>query len=248
MVFCVIKKHDVPKQAFWLVKHMLSFSFILFVLFVLTAKLCYKCKLIKEYSAPKIMATLRPGEIARYCDVHQRTVSRWIAQGRLKGYKLPGRGNYRVLIPDFVLFLKHQDMPIPDDFATYDETTAIVGTSVKRILIIDDEAEIRNAIRRVLRPSGFDIISAADGFQAGVKLLSEKPDLITLDLSMPKLDGYEVLQFIQQQPSMRHIKIVVISGLSKNDLDKALGLGADLALPKPFDNERLRHAVTQLLD
>ena len=194
------------------------------------------------------MKTLRPGEIAQYCDVHQRSVSRWIAQGRLKGYKLPGRGNYRVLLNDFILFLQQQNMPIPDDFTSVEGNASDTVSNVKRILIIEDELEVRNAIRRVLRRSDFEFISAADGFQAGVKILSGKPDLVTLDLSMPKLDGYEVLQFIRQQPEMAHIKIVVISGLSEYGLNKALDLGADVALSKPFDNEHLRGVVSQLLN
>lgn len=194
------------------------------------------------------MKTLRPGEIAHYCDVHQRTVSRWIAQGRLKGYKLPGRGNYRVLLNDFILFLQQQNMPIPDDFASVEGSASTTVANVKRILIIEDELEVRNAIRRVLRHSSFEITSAADGFQAGVKILSGKPHLVTLDLSMPKLDGYEVLQFIRQQPEMAHIKIVVISGLSEYGLNKALDLGADVALSKPFDNVQLRDVVSQLLN
>lgn len=193
------------------------------------------------------MKTLRPGEIAQYCDVHQRTVSRWIAQGQLKGYKLPGRGNYRVLLNDFILFLQKQKMPIPDDFITDADANAAQHTSIKRILIIDDETEVRNAIRRVLIPCGHDIITAQDGFQAGIKILTAKPDLVTLDLSMPGLDGYEVLQFIRQQPETADIKIVVISGLSDSGLNKALELGADAALSKPFDNEQLRDVVRKLL-
>ncbi|WP_027671848.1 response regulator [Rheinheimera baltica] len=193
------------------------------------------------------MKTLRPGEIAQYCDVHQRTVSRWIAQGQLKGHKLPGRGNYRVLLNDFILFLQQQNMPISDDFIKANREEADQEISTKRILIIDDEPEIRNAIKRVLLPCGHDIIFTADGFQAGVKILSTKPDLVTLDLSMPGLDGYEVLQFIRQQPETTNIKIVVISGLSDVGLTKALSLGADVALSKPFDNTHLRDVVNKLL-
>lgn len=228
-----------------MVQHFLVFSF---VLFVSIDNLCYNTQIIKLYGGIQFMRTLRPGEIAQYCDVHQRTVSRWIAQGRLKGYKLPGRGNYRVLLNDFILFLQQQNMPIPNDFVSGEGVATNTVANAKRILIIDDESEIRNAIRRVLRPGGFDIIAAADGFQAGVKILSAKPDLVTLDLSMPGLDGYEVLQFIRQQPEMAHIKIVVISGLSQFDLNMALDLGADVALSKPFDNEQLRNVVNKLLN
>lgn len=193
------------------------------------------------------MKTLRPGEIAQYCDVHHRTVSRWIAQGQLKGHKLPGRGNYRVLLSDFLLFLQKQNMPIPDDFMPENVSGSASNSSKKHILVIDDEAEVRNAIRRVLLPTGYTIINASDGFQAGVKILSEKPDLVTLDLSMPGLDGYEVLQFIRQQPETAHIKIVVVSGLADAGLKKALDLGADAALSKPFENADLVQIVTNLL-
>jgi two-component system response regulator VicR len=189
------------------------------------------------------MKTLRPSDIAQYCDVHQRTVSRWIAQGRLKGHKLPGRGNYRVLLDDFIVFLQTQKMPMPEELLSQTNPIDSVKELPKRILIIDDEIEIRNAIRRVLIPSAYEFSFASDGFQAGVKVLSDKPDLVTLDLSMPGLDGFEVLQFIRQQPELNHLKILVVSGLSEIELQKALDLGADAVLPKPFDNEQLRAAV-----
>ncbi|MEH6734871.1 MULTISPECIES: response regulator [unclassified Shewanella] len=197
------------------------------------------------------MKTLRPSVIAQYCDVHHRTVSRWISQGRLKGHKLPGRGNYRVLLDDFILFLQQQKMPMPEELMSYCEdieTDSDSGSaSPKRILIIDDETEIRNAIRRVLSSSGYYFSFAADGFHAGVKLLSDKPDLITLDLAMPSLDGFEVLQFIRQQPELAELKILVLSGLSEHELQKALDLGADAVLSKPFDNDKLRSLVNSLL-
>ncbi|MGI2169933.1 response regulator [Shewanella sp. MF05960] len=195
------------------------------------------------------MKTLKPSEIALYCDVHQRTVSRWIAQGQLKGHKLPGRGNYRVLLSDFILFLQTQNMPMPTELLsnTNQDEEAVDTTSNKRILIIDDETEIRNAIRRVLAKGGYVIDTATDGFQAGVKVLRDKPNLITLDLSMPGLDGFDVLTFIRAQPEIADIKIVVISGLSDTELQKALVLGANAVLPKPFENTQLISTINNLL-
>ena len=195
------------------------------------------------------MKTLKPNEIAQYCDVHQRTVSRWIAQGQLKGHKLPGRGNYRVLLSDFILFLQTQNMPMPAELITHSsvEQNSVDAALQKRILIIDDETEIRNAIRRVLVKKGFVIDIAADGFQAGVKILRDKPHLITLDLSMPGLDGFDVLTFIRAQPELADIKIIVISGLSDPQLQKALELSANAVLPKPFDNTQLISTINNQL-
>lgn len=199
------------------------------------------------------MKTLKPGEIAAYCDVHQRTVSRWIANGQLKGHKLPGRGNYRVLLDDFVRFLKQQQMPMPTelqqhqtDATSVDEQSPDQSLS-DRILVIDDELSYRNAIRRVLFSAGYQLDFAADGFQAGVKIMSAKPDLITLDLSMPGLDGFEVLKFIREQPELAAVQILVISGLEQTELEKAKQLGANAVLAKPFENEKLLQLVQQLL-
>jgi two-component system response regulator VicR len=199
------------------------------------------------------MKTLKPGEIAAYCDVHHRTVSRWIANGQLKGHKLPGRGNYRVLLDDFVRFLQQQQMPMPLELQQHQFGAAMVEETIPaqslmdRVLVIDDELSYRNAIRRVLFGAGYQLEFAADGFQAGVKIFSAKPDLITLDLSMPGLDGFEVLKFIREQPELAAVRILVISGLEQTELDKARQLGADAVLAKPFENEKLLQLVQQLL-
>ena len=204
-------------------------------------------KLLEQESR---MKTLKPGEIAAYCDVHHRTVSRWIANGQLKGHKLPGRGNYRVLLDDFIRFLQQQQMPMPQDLLDAGQPlqSAVHHAALSaRILVIDDEPAYRNAIRRVLFGAGYQLDFAADGFQAGVKISTGKPDLITLDLSMPGLDGFEVLSFIRQQPELSAVRILVISGLGADALAQAQALGADATLPKPFDNDQLLLQVQQLL-
>ena len=196
------------------------------------------------------MKTLKPGEIAAYCDVHHRTVSRWIANGQLKGHKLPGRGNYRVLLDDFIRFLQQQNMPMPPDLIEPGpaiESPEPEAALAERVLVIDDEPAYRNAIRRVLFGAGYQLEFAADGFQAGVKISNWKPDVITLDLSMPGLDGFEVLSFIRQQPELAAVRILVISGLGAEELARARALGADATLAKPFDNDELLRQVQQLL-
>jgi len=199
------------------------------------------------------MKTLKPGEIAAYCDVHHRTVSRWISNGQLKGHKLPGRGNYRVLLEDFLRFLHVQQMPMPEEFQQHQAQITMAEEPVPeqvladRVLVIDDELSYRNAIRRVLFGAGYQLDFAGDGFQAGVKIFSTKPNLITLDLSMPGLDGFEVLKFIRAQPELSAVRILVISGLDQAELDKAKQLGANAVLAKPFENEQLLQLVQQLL-
>ncbi|WP_333608454.1 response regulator [Arsukibacterium sp.] len=193
------------------------------------------------------MKTLKPGEIATYCDVHHRTVSRWIANGQLKGHKLPGRGNYRVLLDDFLLFLHKQNMPLPEAFESYDKPNKGELQHQCSILIIDDESAYRQAIRRILQPEGYSIMMANDGFQAGLLIMQHKPDLITLDLAMPGLDGFEVLSFIREQPELSKVKVLVISGMDRAQLAKAQQVGADAVLSKPFENNELIQLVNSLL-
>lgn len=183
-----------------------------------------------------MLKTLKPSEIASYCDVHQRTVSRWINTGELKGHKLAGRGNYRVQINDFIEFLVKQGMPVPQSLS-----------NKPQVLIIDDEANVRSVIKRVLKRSGFDTVEAAGGFEAGVLMNQRKPELITVDLSMPGLSGIDVIHFIRSQDDLKDIKILVISGMPEAQLIDAVDAGADGYVCKPFSNDTLITHVNNLL-
>lgn len=185
------------------------------------------------------MKTFSTGEIAKFCDVNLRTVIRWIEKGELDGFKLPGRGNNRVTEQGFLDFLQKHNMPIPED---------LKGSlpDKKGILIVDDEASIAKAIHRVLKGAGYQTTLAFDGFSAGSKLMQEKPELVTLDLSMPGLDGYDVIKFIRKTSEINDTKILVISALDQSKLEEAINCGADSYLQKPFANSELLRIVEQL--
>jgi excisionase family DNA binding protein len=184
------------------------------------------------------MKTLTSGEIATYCDVNLRTVIRWIESGKLKGFKLPGRGNNRVLVEDFIEFLERHEMPIPD---------ALKGTVIPSILIVDDELPVAKSIQRVARRAGFDSYIATGGFQAGIMLSQYEPKVMTLDLSMPGMDGYSVIDFTRDQEKYKSLKIVVISALDEASLERALEIGADATLQKPFSNHDLTMVLEQFM-
>ena len=179
---------------------------------------------------------LTTGEIARYCGVNFRTVIRWIERGQLKAYQLPGRGDNRVAIQDFLDFLAEHKMPIPDDFAHHR----------RRVLIVEDEPHMSKSIQRVLQREGFETLVASDGFRAGTLLGTFAPSVMTLDLKIPGLSGLDVLTFVRSTQGLENVKILVVSAMPKEDLEQALATGADDMLQKPFTNEELLEKVTNL--
>lgn len=185
------------------------------------------------------MKTFTTGEIAGFCDVNLRTVIRWIEKGELKGFKLPGRGNNRVTAEAFSEFLHRYDMPVPEELLAY--------LSEPCILIVDDEEPVAKAIQRVLKHAGYKTKLALDGFTAGSYLVKERPVLMTLDLSMPGLDGYDVIRFVRNSPDICDTKILVVSALEDASLQKAISYGADAYLRKPFENAELSHVVESLM-
>ncbi len=180
---------------------------------------------------------LTTGDIAKHCGVNFRTVIRWIERGRLKAYQLPGRGDNRVRAEDFMVFLRDNQMPVPAEFLD----------KQRRVLVVEDDPVMARAIERVLKRAGYETRTAMDGFRAGVLLGDFQPSVVTLDLRLPGLGGLEVLKFIRSTEHFSNVRILVVSGMPQDELNKALQTGADDILGKPFDNEILLKKVEQLV-
>jgi len=103
----------------------------------------------------------------------------------------------------------------------------------KKILVIEDEATLQKALTTILVQEGFDVHSSLDG-ENGYKAASTfEPDLILLDLILPKMDGYEVLANLKKEEKTKNIPIIILTNLgSVNDVQKALDLGATTYLVK----------------
>lgn len=131
-------------------------------------------------------------------------------------------------------------MPIPSKMPST-STKAIESDdqSRARVLIVDDDLDMALAIQRVIRSQKMQSDIALDGFEAGHKLCEFKPNIVTLDLHMPGMDGYRVIEAVRNQCSGPSIHIIVISGLPERKIQRALTKGANQLLCKPFDNETL---------
>lgn len=104
---------------------------------------------------------------------------------------------------------------------------------MEKILFIEDESVLQKTFEKTLRSEGYEMLSALDG-EAGFNLAKrEKPDLILLDLILPKLNGFEVLKKLKEDPETKEIPVIILTNLERmTDIDKALELGATTYLVK----------------
>jgi DNA-binding response OmpR family regulator len=118
----------------------------------------------------------------------------------------------------------------------------------KKVLIVDDEPNIVAALEFLLQKNGCAVKIAANGEDALAQLDAFKPDLVLLDVMMPKVSGYEVCQRMRAQPQWRHIKIVMLSAKGREvEVSKGMSLGADLYVTKPFSSTELVATIDNLL-
>jgi len=178
-------------------------------------------------------AVFTTGDVARHTGVNFRTVIRWIERGELQGYKLPGRGDHRVTLSALLEFMHIHNIPIPEEFLP----------KQKKALVVDDDPAMAKSLVRLLKRHGWQTQVALDGFEAGLALGQFQPSLMTLDLKMPYMDGFKVLQLTRDKFSLESLRILVVSAQGTEDLNKALFNGADGVLEKPFENEQFLKVI-----
>jgi DNA-binding response OmpR family regulator len=120
---------------------------------------------------------------------------------------------------------------------------------MSKLLIIEDDAVLRKALSEYLESEGFEVITAEDGEVGESLATTEKPDLILLDIVLPKKDGYQVLREVKANPETTHIPIVLLTNLgSVDDVEKALELGATTYLVKSdYRLEEITEKIKEIL-
>ena len=120
--------------------------------------------------------------------------------------------------------------------------------SKKKILLVDDEKDMVYAVQLQLETGGYEVISAGDGQEGLEKARQEKPDLIILDLMLPKLDGYKVCRMLKFDEKYKSIPIIMFTARIQQ-ADEKLGyeVGANAYLTKPFEPETLIKKIKELL-
>ncbi len=179
-------------------------------------------------------------EASKYCNVSSKTIINWVESGHIKAYKTVG-GHRRINKSDLIAFMEKQGIPVPEADEKSDR---------KKILVVDDDPIIVETIVQALEEDehGYEVISASDGFEAGLQVRHFVPDLLILDIMMPDIKGFEVCQTIKSNPKTKHIKIVVLSAyLDDEKFKKMKEHGADICFSKPLPLPQLKEEVARLL-
>lgn len=178
---------------------------------------------------------------SQYCNVSPQTIINWIELGYIKAYKTVG-GHRRISLADLVAFMQKQGIPVPKEEPTGGK---------KKILVVDDDPIIVETIVQALEEDEFDyeVISASDGFEAGLQVNHFAPNLLILDIMMPDIKGYEVCKKIKENSETRNTKIIVLSAyLDEEKFKKMKEHGADACFSKPFPLPQLKEEVAKLLE
>jgi len=178
------------------------------------------------------------GEAAEICKVSQQTIIRCFDSGRLEGFRIPGSKFRRIPRLSLIKFMKANNIPLE-----------AIESGKKKILIVDDDAEIVELMVDVLARDGrFDIKTASSGYDAGILTQQFRPDLILLDYMLPDVNGNIVCHTIRKNPEFENTKIIIISGVIKQDeIDQLLKSGAEGFIRKPFNIVELTDKITAVL-
>ncbi|MBM4039011.1 MAG: response regulator [Planctomycetes bacterium] len=125
----------------------------------------------------------------------------------------------------------------------------------KKVLIVDDEADMRDFAQAALEDDGYQFVFAADGVEAVERAAAEKPDLIVMDVQMPKKDGFAALYDIRRDPALRAIPVILLTGIAEKTgvrfdagtVKEYMGEQPEAYFDKPVDPDVLREAARKLL-
>ena len=121
-------------------------------------------------------------------------------------------------------------------------------TDKKKILIVDDEDDLRNMLKFRLEAMDYDVSEAVNGQEGLDRARSDRPDLIILDLMLPKIDGFKVCRMLKFDEKYKHIPIIMFTARAQ-EKDKQIGkeMGAEAYITKPFDPDILLDKIRELL-
>jgi len=176
-------------------------------------------------------------EVGVLLQLNASTVVKWVNDGILPAYRTAG-GHRRIRSADLLNFLKEQGMFIPKQLR---------GAGPRKVFMVDDDKAYLQSFARGMRnhKDKVDLTVIDNGIDALLRVGSERPDALVLDINMPNLDGIEVLKRIKENETTKSIEVIVISGSVNDEIEKKLiGMGARAVLKKPVAPAELADMVT----
>ncbi|MFD8805233.1 response regulator [Streptomyces sp. NPDC059597] len=124
----------------------------------------------------------------------------------------------------------------------------VVSGATGRVLVVDDSNVIRQLIRVNLELEGLEVVTAVDGAECLDVVHHVRPDVVTLDVVMPRLDGLSTAARLRADPRTRHLPLAIISACTQYEVESGIGAGVDAFLPKPFEPDELVRLVKGLME
>lgn len=124
----------------------------------------------------------------------------------------------------------------------------VVPGASGRVLVVDDNKVIRQLIRVNLELEGLEVVTAADGVECLDVVHQVQPDVVTLDVVMPRLDGLRTAAQLRSDPRTAHLPLAIVSACTQHEVDSGLDVGVDAFLAKPFEPAELVRLVRQLME
>ena len=173
---------------------------------------------------------------AQMCGVSRATMWNWVKSGKVDAFVTPG-GHSRIRREEMDRLLE------ANGFARDEKPVQ------KRILIVDDDPAVRKVIGLRLDREGYRVTTAENGFEAGIMVSQQRPDLVLLDLFMEGIDGFEVCRTIKSDDNLKPIKVLAISGVNDDEIEqRILAEGADGFLSKQARFETVLSRIKTLLN
>jgi excisionase family DNA binding protein len=181
-------------------------------------------------------------ETAKLCHVSPLSIINWVNAGRLPAFRTPG-GHRRIRREDLLRFMRESGIPLPEDLRE--------GSGRPKVLVVDDDASIREVLAEHLatRPTGYEVLTAADGFEAGRLVANFRPDVVLLDLKMPGLDGFAICRTIKADPESSSTLVIAMTGYYSPETEaRILECGAIRCFSKPVEPSTLSSYIDSVFE
>lgn len=180
-------------------------------------------------------------DVAEFCGVSAKTVGHWLDSGRLQNRI--SRGERQICVVDLLEFMHQNHLAIPLELMGYQQRSETLPSA----LVVDAHQGTANNIEQVLSSMSLKVTTVTNGFDATISYIQQKPQLLTLDLSIGDMSGVEFIENIIATQAHR-AKILVISDGMPSSIEKARAAGANAVIAKPIDTDALKRSVRILLN